>query len=201
MKKFLSFMLVVMLILSFSVAAFADDEESHTHRINVTWLFDGDWSSQSQPPFDGMTVIGSTTYSAAAGDVIDIADWKDHPAGASYIDTSTIMYNGIKCYLSMTYAAGAKGINPTTGEAIDGYPMDVDVFSTMTMPDTDVDLYYIFITFYDAPEIPEDSLDKIVIYVNRPNGDINPTKQEYRAYEIFHVSKAPTVEEDVDISS
>jgi hypothetical protein len=47
------------------------------------------------------------------------------------------------------------------------------------------------------PEIPEDSLDKIVIYVNRPTGDINPIKQEYQAYEILHVGKAPDVQEDV----
>ena len=60
-----------------------------------------------------------------------------------------------------------------------------------------MDLYYIYTPYYEYIEPEESNLDKIVIYVNRPNGDKNPVKQEYRAYEIFHVGKGPDVLEDV----
>ncbi len=143
------------------------------------------------------TLIGSTSFDAAAGDVIDISTYKDNPAGASYWQPGFINYNGIPCIFTLSLGMGGKGINTVTGEPIDGYAFDVDPFGSLIMPDTDVDIYYFYSPWYEMPEIPEDTLDKIVIYVNRPTGDINPVRQEYHAYEILHVGKAPTVQEDV----
>ena len=58
-------------------------------------------------------------------------------------------------------------------------------------------IYAVLEAYLKELGIEESGLDKIVIYVNRPNGDKNPVKQEYRAYEIFHVGKGPDVLEDV----
>lgn len=51
--------------------------------------------------------------------------------------------------IEFTYGAGGKGINPNTGEPIDGLPFDFDPFGTLTMPGTDVDLYYIYAPYYE----------------------------------------------------
>ena len=125
-----------------------------------------------------------------------MSGYKDHPSGAAYWQPGFINYNGIPCYLAFTYAAGGRGID-SNGNPVDGLPFSFDPFSDLVMPGTDVDIYYLYAPYYDMPEIPEDTLDKIVIYVNRPTGDINPIRQNYYAYEILHVGKAPTVEEDV----
>lgn len=168
--------------------------ENVTHRVTITWILDTTFS-ETQPPFSG-TVIGSTSFDAAEGDVIDMSEYKDHPSGAAYWQPGFINYNGIPCYLAFTYAAGGRGID-SNGNLIDGLPFSFDPFSDLVMPGTDVDIYYLYAPYYDMPDIPEDTLDKIVIYVNRPTGDINPVRQNYYAYEILHVGKAPTVEEDV----
>lgn len=168
--------------------------ETVAHRVTVTWILDTTFS-ETQPPFSG-TVIGSTSFDAAEGAVIDMSEYKDHPAGAAYWQPGFINYNGIPCYLAFTYAAGGRAID-SNGNPVDGLPFNFDPFSDLTMPGTDVDIYYLYAPYYDLPEIPEDTLDKIVIYVNRPTGDINPVRQNYYAYEILHVGKAPTVEEDV----
>lgn len=168
--------------------------EQVAHRVTVNWILDTTFS-ETQPPFSG-TVIGSTSFDAAEGDVIDMSEYKDHPSGAAYWQPGFINYNGIPCYLSFTYAAGGRGID-SNGNPVDGLPFSFDPFSDLVMPGTDVDIYYLYAPYYDMPEIPEDTLDKIVIYVNRPTGDINPVRQNYYAYEILHVGKAPTVEEDV----
>lgn len=168
--------------------------EQVTHRVTVNWILDTTFS-ETQPPFSG-TVIGSTSFDAAEGDVIDMSGYKDHPSGAAYWQPGFINYNGIPCYLAFTYAAGGRGID-SNGNPVDGLPFSFDPFSDLVMPGTDVDIYYLYAPYYDMPEIPEDTLDKIVIYVNRPTGDINPIRQNYYAYEILHVGKAPTVEEDV----
>lgn len=168
--------------------------EQVTHRVTVNWILDTTFS-ETQPPFSG-TVIGSTSFDAAEGDVIDMSEYKDHPSGAAYWQPGFINYNGIPCYLAFTYAAGGRGID-SNGNPVDGLPFSFDPFSDLVMPGTDVDIYYLYAPYYDMPEIPEDTLDKIVIYVNRPTGDINPIRQNYYAYEILHVGKAPTVEEDV----
>lgn len=168
--------------------------ENVTHRVTITWILDTTLS-ETQPPFSG-TVIGSTSFDAAEGDVIDMSEYKDHPSGAAYWQSGFINYNGIPCYLAFTYAAGGRGID-SNGNPVDGLPFSFDPFADLTMPGTDVDIYYLYAPYYDMPDIPEDTLDKIVIYVNRPTGDINPVRQNYYAYEILHVGKAPTVEEDV----
>jgi len=168
--------------------------ENVTHRVTITWILDTTFN-ETQPPFSG-TVIGSTSFDAAEGDVIDMSEYKDHPSGAAYWQPGFINYNGIPCYLAFTYAAGGRGID-SNGNPVDGLPFSFDPFTDLTMPGTDVDIYYLYAPYYDMPDIPEDTLDKIVIYVNRPTGDINPVRQNYYAYEILHVGKAPTVEEDV----
>ncbi len=168
-----------------------------THRVTITWLLDTTNDYDIDNVIANSTMIGSTSFDASAGDEIDIASFKDNPSGASYWQPGFINYNGIPCMLSLTVGIGGRGINPNTGEPIDGYGFDVDPFGTLEMPDTDVEIYYVYTPYYPMPDIPEDTLDKIVIYVNRPTGDINPIKQEYHAYEILHVGKAPTVQEDV----
>lgn len=168
--------------------------ETVMHRVTITWILDTTFS-ETQPPFSG-AVIGSSSFDAAEGDVIDMSEYKDHPAGAAYWQPGFINYNGIPCYLAFTYAAGGRAID-SEGNPVDGLPFSFDPFSDLTMPGTDVDIYYLYAPYYDMPDIPEDTLDKIVIYVNRPTGDINPVRQNYYAYEILHVGKAPTVEEDV----
>lgn len=165
-----------------------------THRVTINWILDTDFT-ETQPPFSG-TVIGSTSFDAAEGATINMSEYKDHPAGAAYWQPGFINYNGIPCYLAFTYAAGGRGIDGD-GNPVDGLPFSFDPFEDLVMPGTDVDIYYLYAPYYDMPEIPEDTLDKIVIYVNRPTGDINPIRQNYYAYEILHVGKAPTVEEDV----
>ena len=168
--------------------------ESIQHRVTINWIFDTEFT-ETQPPFSG-TLIGSYSFDATEGDIIDMSSYKDHPSGAAYWQPGFINYNGIPCYLCFTYAAGGKGIN-SAGEPVDGLPFDFDPFSNLTMPGTDVDIYYLYAPYYEAPEIPEDTLDKIVIYVNRPTGDINPIRQNYYAYEILHVGKTSSVQEDV----
>ena len=120
-----------------------------------------------------------------------------NPPGGSYWQQGFINYNGQPCYLSFTYGDGGNGINPYTGEPIDGLPFEFDPFSTLTIPGTDVNLYYIYTPYYEYITPEESDLDKIVIYVNRPTGDINPVRQEYKAYEIFQVGKSDSVIEDV----
>ena len=164
------------------------------HRVTITWIFDTEMT-ETQPPFSG-TIIGSTSFDAAEGAVIDMSEYKDHPAGAAYWQPGFINYNGIPCYLCYTYAAGGKGID-SQGNPVDDLPFSFDPFADLVMPGTDVDIYYLYAPYYEAPEIPENTLDKIVIYVNRPTGDINPVRQNYYAFEILHVGKAPTVQEDV----
>ena len=164
------------------------------HRVTITWILDNDLQ-ESQPPFSG-TIIGSTSFDAAEGAQIDMTSYKDNPAGASYWQPGFINYNGIPCYLSFTYAEGGKGIDQN-GNPIDNLPFEFDPFGDLSMPGTDVNIYYLYTPYYEMPEIPDETLDKIVIYVNRPTGDINPTRQQYYAYEILHVTKAPSVEEDV----
>ena len=168
-----------------------------THRVTITWMLDTTGDGNMDNLIANSTLIGSTSFDASAGDVIDISSYKDNPAGASYWQPGFINYNGIPCIFTLSIGMGGKGINPTTGEPIDGYPLDIDPFSNLVMPDTDVDIYYFYMPWYPMPDVPEDTLDKIVIYVNRPTGDINPVRQEYHAYEILHVGKAPTVQEDV----
>lgn len=209
MKKILSIFLLIFIVINcFSFTAFASEEQPPntpsepevpivTHRVTINWLFDSTGEAPTMPPFTGTSIIGSTSFDAAAGNIIDMSNYLYNPAGASYWQEGFINYNGIPCYLEFTYAAGGKAINPVTGEAIDGYEFAFDPFGTLTMPDTDVDIYYLYAPYYTPPEIPESTLDKIVIYVNRPTGDINPVKQEYRAYEILHVGKTPDVQEDV----
>ena len=168
------------------------------HRITITWLFDPNMNSGMEPPFEGTSVIGSISFELAERESYDIRPFLyEEVPGASYWQPGFINYNGIPCYPEFTIGYGGKGIDPVTGEAIDGLPFDYDPFNVFTMPGTDVDAYYVYAPYYEPPEIPEDTLDKIVIYVNRPTGDINPVKQEYHAYEILHVGKAPTVQEDV----
>lgn len=164
------------------------------HRVTLNWILETEFA-ETEPPFSG-TVIGSYSFDAAEGAVIDMKEYKDHPSGAAYWQPGFINYNGIPCYLAYTYAAGGKGID-SNGNPIDNLPFSFDPFSDLVMPGTDVDIYYLYAPYYDLPEVPEDTLDKIVIYVNRPTGDINPIRQNYYAYEILHVGKAPTVEEDV----
>lgn len=209
MKKFFCLTLLCIFIISmFSNFAFAedldppinDDEpqvENIAHTVTITWLLDTTMDGNIDNLITNSTIIGSTSFIANAGEDLNIASFKDNPSGASYWQPGFINYNGIPCVFSMTIGFGGKGINPYTGEPVDSYSFDVDPFGSLTMPDTDVDIYYIYSPWYEMPDIPEDSLDKIVIYVNRPTGDINPVKQEYHAYEILHVGKAPTVQEDV----
>ena len=208
MKKILSLVLIFILLTSmFTIFAQAEDivEEPASeglsepvvvpqHRVTIQWILDTEMT-ESQPPFSG-TLIGSYSFDAAEGDVIDMTSYKDNPAGASYWQPGFINYNGIPCYLCFTYADGGRGID-SNGNPVDGLPFDFDPFGDLIMPGTDVNIYYLYAPYYDVPEVPESTLDKIVIYVNRPTGDINPIKQEYQAYEILHVGKAPTVEEDV----
>lgn len=171
--------------------------ENVTHRVTITWLLDTTMDGNVDNLIANSTIIGSTSFDASAGENLDVSSFKDNPSGASYWQPGFINYNGIPCMLSMTIGMGGKGINPYTGEPVDSYGFDVDPFGSLEMPDTDVEIYYIYVPYYPMPDIPEDTLDKIVIYVNRPTGDINPIKQEYHAYEILHVGKAPTVQEDV----
>lgn len=179
------------------IQVFSDSLSSTSHVINVKWLLSPDGNFPSSPPFEGTVLIGSTSFIANEGDEIDISNYMYNPPGGSYWQQGFINYNGQPCYLAFTYGEGGNGINPYTGEYIDGLPFTFDPFSVLTIPGTDVDLYYIYIPYYEyiAPE--ESDLDKIVIYVNRPTGDINPVKQEYKAYEIFHVGKNDEVFEDV----
>ena len=79
------------------------------HRVTITWIFDTEMA-ETQPPFSG-TIIGSTSFDAVEGAVIDMSEYKDHPAGAAYWQPGFINYNGIPCYLCYTYAAGGKGID------------------------------------------------------------------------------------------
>lgn len=44
--------------------------ENVTHRVTITWILDTTFS-ETQPPFSG-TVIGSTSFDAAEGDVIEL---------------------------------------------------------------------------------------------------------------------------------
>lgn len=170
-----------------------------THRVTVTWLLDTSGSNtlNDEAIINNSTVIGSISFTAATDEEIDVSEFLYNPAGASYWQPGFINYNGVPCRISTTIGMGGKGINPATGEPIDGHPFYFDSFGSLVMPDTDVDLYYIYTPYYPMPEVPENTLDKIVIYVNRPTGDINPVRQEYHAYEILHVGKAPTVQEDV----
>ena len=207
-KRLILFALILVFLFSaISITAFADDDqiddyeppsepevEVIQHRVTINWILDTEMT-ESQPPFSG-TLIGSYSFDAAEGDEINMSQYKDNPAGASYWQPGFINYNGIPCYLSFTYAAGGRGID-ANGNPVDGLPFDFDPFGTLIMPGTDVDIYYLYSPYYEMPDIPEDTLDKIVIYVNRPTGDINPVRQEYHAYEILHVGKAPTVQEDV----
>ena len=220
MKKFICLFLALIFIMSmFSTFVFAEENsdpnepigeiidppiesspiesENITHRVTVTWLLDTEMTGDVDTLITNSTIIGSLSFDATTGEEVDISQLKDNPAGASYWQPGFINYNGIPCIFSMTIGTGGKGINPNTGEPIDGYSFDVDPFGSLIMPDTDVNLYYIYSPWYPMPDIPENTLDKIVIYVNRPTGDINPIKQEYHAYEILHVGKAPTVQEDV----
>ena len=177
--------------------ALESETPSTQHTINVTWLLDPDGNCGTEPPFSGASVIGVTSFIANEGEQVDISGYMYNPPGASYWQQGFINYNGQPCYLSFTYGTGGNGINPYTGQPIDGLPFDFDPFDKLTIPGTDVDLYYIYTPYYEYIEPEESGLDKIVIYVNRPNGDKNPVKQEYRAYEIFHVGKGPDVLEDV----
>ena len=221
MKKLFSLVLVMIFMLScISVLGFAQEDpvpaESTpedeipeyvppaepevpviTHRVTINWMLDTVSDGNMDTIITNSTLIGSTSFDASAGDVINISTYKDNPAGASYWQPGFINYNGIPCIFTLCLGMGGKGINTVTGEPIDGYAFDVDPFGTLIMPDTDVDIYYFYSPWYEMPEIPENTLDKIVIYVNRPTGDINPVRQEYHAYEILHVGKAPTVQEDV----
>ena len=220
MKKFICLILALLLVISmFSTFAFAEgdtvpnepigevidppaespptEQENITHRVTITWLLDTTMDGNVDNLIANSTVIGSTSFDASAGENLDVSSFKDNPSGASYWQPGFINYNGIPCMLSMTIGMGGKGINPYTGEPVDSYGFDVDPFGSLEMPDTDVEIYYIYVPYYPMPDIPENTLDKIVIYVNRPTGDINPIKQEYHAYEILHVGKAPTVQEDV----
>lgn len=195
-KIILSILFFALLISCFCpIIAFA---EAETHQVNITWLYYPDFYIPGDAPNDGGgEVIGTTSFVATEGEQIDISYYKDHPAGASYKSISTIVYNGVTCYLGIVVGYGGRGVNPVTGEPVDGLPFDVDPFGYLTMPGTDVDIYYIYSSFKNTPTPPEDSLDKIVIYVNNDNQDINPQKQEYYAYEIFHVGKSENVVEDV----
>ncbi len=211
MKKFFIFLFMVLILFNiFNSFAFAEGEENqilekpleettelNKHIVTINWILDTEGTS-TEPPFEGTTLIGSYSFEATAGEMINMYPYLyDRVAGASPWQTGFINYNGIPCMISFTYGEGGKGINPYTGEPIDGYPFSFDPFSDLEMPDTDVDIWYIYVPYYEMPDIPENSLDKIVIYVNRPTGDINPIKQEYQAYEILHVGKAPNVQEDV----
>lgn len=168
-----------------------------THRVTVTWMLDTSGSYDTDEVITNSTVIGSISFTAATDEEIDVSEFLYNPAGASYLQPDFINYNGVPCRISTTIGMGGKGINPTTHEPIDGHPFHFDSFGSLIMPDTDVDLYYIYTPYYPMPDIPENTLDKIVIYVNRPVNDINPVRQQYHAYEILHVGKAPTVQEDV----
>ena len=172
--------------------------EKQTHKVTVIWLLDPHGDCSTSPPFTGTKVIGSTFFEAEEGDEVDMSNFLYHPAGASYWQQGFINYNGTPCMIEFTYGAGGKGINPNTGKPIDGLAFDFDPFGNLTMPGTDVDLYYVYTPYTNYQEpTTQDGLDKIVIYVNRPNSDINSAKQTYKAYEIFHVEKADTVTEDV----
>lgn len=196
LKALLIFLCVIGLLMCLPSQSFAKDKQ--THKVTVTWLLDPHGDCPSSPPFTGTKVIGSTSFRAEQGEEIDMSNYMYNPAGASYWQQGIINYNGTPCLIEFTYGEGGKGINPQTGEPIDGLPFGFDPFGNLTMPGTDVDLYYIYMPYLNYQDPPtQDGLDKIVIYVNRPNSDINSAKQTYKAYEIFHVGKADSVEEDV----
>ena len=210
MKKILLGFCLLVLFLLVPVQCFAEDllddgegtedlieEPTTSHTVRVTWLLDPDGTCPTYPPFEGTTTIGQTSFVAEEGEEVDISGYMYNPPGGSYWQQGFINYNGQPCYLSLTYGAGGNGINPYTGEPIDELPFDFDPFSALVIPGTDVDLYYIYTPYYEYIEPEESDLDKIVIYVNRPTGDINPVKQEYQVYQIFSVGKDSSVIEDV----
>lgn len=211
MKKFVIGLCSFVLLFTMPMQIFANDELSDgneqqlssdkendiSHTIRVTWLIDPNGNCPTYPPFEGTSAMGSTSFVANEGEEVDISNYMYNPPGGSYWQQGFINYNGQPCYLSFTYGAGGNGINPNTGEPIDGLPFDFDPFNTLVIPGTDVDLYYIYTPYYEYIEPQENDLDKIVIYVNRPTGDINPVKQQYQVYEIFHVGKMDSVIEDV----
>lgn len=195
LQKVFIFLLICGLFLIAIFPTFAAGDGGTTHTVNITWLFDPNMSAGTQPPFEGTTTIGSISFTAEEGKVVDVSDFLYNPAGASYWQPGFINYNGMPCFPEFTYGEGGRGIN-SAGEPVDGLPFYFDPFGELTMPGTDVDLYYLYAPYYEYQD-SEHHLDKIVIYVNRPNKDINPVKQQYTAYEIFHVSKSPDVQEDV----
>ena len=142
-KKIIAFILISVLILfCCPITSFAEGE---THQVNITWLYYPDFFIPNDAPDDGSgEVIGTTSFTALEGEQIDISYYKDHPSGASYKNISTIIYNGTTCYLGLVVGQGGRGINPITGEPIDGLPFDVDPFGYLTMPGTDVDIYYMY---------------------------------------------------------
>ena len=194
--KILLFLCIISLLMNIPLKILAKDKQ--THKVTVTWLLDPQGDCPSSPPFTGTKVIGSTSFKAEEGEEIDMSDYMYNPAGGSYWQQGVINYNGTPCLIEFTYGEGGKGVNPQTGESIDGLPFDFDPFGNLTMPGTDVDLYYIYMPYTNYQDPPvQDGLDKIVIYVNRPNSDTNSAKQTYKAYEIFHVKKTSDVTEDV----
>ena len=199
MRKILGFLLIFLCVigLSMSISTKTFAEDSPKHKVKVTWLLDPNGDCPTEPPFTGTKVIGSTSFKATEGEEVDISDFTYNPAGASYWQQGFINYNGTPCMIEFTYGAGGKGVN-SQGEAVDGLPFEFDPFGTLTMPGTDVDLYYVYMPYTAYQDPPtQDGLDKIVIYVKRPNSDINSAKQTYKAYEIFHAGKTDDVEEDV----
>ena len=68
-----------------------------THRVTITWMLDTTGDGNMDNLIANSTLIGSTSFDASAGDVIDISSYKDNPAGASYWQPGFINYNGIPC--------------------------------------------------------------------------------------------------------
>jgi len=67
--------------------------------VTVTWLLDPNQDCPTYPPFEGTSVIGSTSFNAIAGNEVDISNFTYNPAGASYWQEGFINYNGTPCMI------------------------------------------------------------------------------------------------------
>ena len=179
-RKWMLFLFGVLLILSMPKVAYAAD-----HNVNISWYYGRNSEFTNFYNGEGGTKLGETSFIVENG-TLDYRTYAESPEGATFYQyyglVPIIRVNGNYYMLNYIYVE-SNGDQDQMNFTIDVTDADTDIV---------IRLGYVKVAFAQ----PSD-LDKIKISIDNSANEHLIADQTYAAYQIFHVTKADSVEEDV----